>query len=117
MTAPLPRRCPSCAGDMIAETARCEVCGIEVNGRFAACPVCTLTGEDRRLFSLFLSSRGNLKKVERALGISYPTVRQRMDELLSRIGWPRRPALDRLEVLRRLRTGEIDVEEAERQLS
>lgn len=113
---PLPSRCPSCGGGMTAPVARCEACGVEASGRFVPCPVCALEGEDRRLFSLFLAARGNLKKVERALGISYPTVRQRVDDLLTRLGWPKDPTADRLEVLRRLRDGEIGLEEAERLL-
>lgn len=114
--APLPAACPSCGGPVSAPVAVCGRCGVEVQGEFVPCPACRLTGDDRRLFDLFLSSRGNLKAVERALGVSYPTVRLRLDDLLNRMGYPRDRPPDRLEVLRRLRAGEIDVDEAIRLL-
>lgn len=97
---------------MIAPVAHCESCGVEVAGRFEPCPVCRLEGDDRRLFDLFLASRGNLKKVERALGLSYPTVRQKVDDLLARLRVPEDVPRDRMEVLRRVRRGEITVDEA-----
>jgi len=109
---PLPERCPSCGNGMVAPSAVCGACGVEVQGRFVPCPVCRLGGEDRRLFELFLRSRGNLKEVERALGISYPTVRQRTDDLLIRMGYPKGPPRDRMEILRRVREGGLSVDEA-----
>ena len=90
---------------------------MEVNGRFGPCAVCRLGGDDLKLFVLFLDSRGNLKKVKRALGLSYPTVRQKVDDLLTRMGHPRKKPADRMEILRRLREGEITVDEAVRTIS
>jgi hypothetical protein len=83
-----------------------------MQGEFAPCPFCNLSGEDRRLFELFLQHRGNLKQVERDLGLSYPTIRQRVDDLLSRLGYPKERGRSRMEILRRLRAGEIEVSEA-----
>jgi hypothetical protein len=100
----------------VAPAALCVDCGVEVQGEFAPCPVCRLRGEDRKLFDLFLASRGNLKRMERSLSLSYPTIRQRVDDLLTRLGYLKERPPDRLEVLRRLREGEITVEEAERLL-
>ncbi len=97
---------------MMASIAHCASCGVEVSGRFAPCPVCLLEGDDRRLFDLFLASRGNLKKIERALGLSYPTVRLRVDDLLARLRGPDAPVHDPMDVLARLRRGEITVDEA-----
>ena len=110
---PIPGRCPSCGSGMVAPIAHCESCGVEVAGRFAPCPVCRLEGEDRRLFDLFLATRGNLKRIERELGLSYPTVRQRVDDLLRRVRDPEVPPVDRMEILRRIGRGEITVDEAE----
>jgi hypothetical protein len=87
-----------------------------VQGEFTPCPFCRLSGEDRRIFELFLASRGNLKEVERALGISYPTVRQRVDEVLTRLGYPRGSRPDRLEILRQVREGDLTPDEAARLL-
>jgi len=109
---PIPGRCPSCGSGMVASIAHCESCGVEVSGRFSPCPVCLLEGDDRRLYDLFLGSRGNLKKIERTLGLSYPTVRLRVDELLARLSDPKEPPCDRLEILARVRRGEITVSDA-----
>lgn len=109
---PLPAHCPSCGGGMFAPAAVCSACGVEVQGDFTPCPVCALEAEDRKLFDLFLASRGNLKRVERSLGVSYPTVRARVETLLQKMGHHRDDPSDRLAVLRRLRAGEISVAEA-----
>ena len=113
---PVPGRCPSCGESMYAPTVVCRSCSVEVQGEFGPCPFCRLEGEDRRIFELFLASRGNLKEVERALGISYPTVRQKVDEVLTRLGYPRGSRPDRMTVLRRLRAGDLTPEEATRLL-
>lgn len=61
---------------------------------------------------LFVKTRGNLKEVERILGVSYPTVRARLDALLKALGYEEDEGEDRLRVLEALRRGEISVEEA-----
>lgn len=109
---PLPAHCPSCGGGMIAPSAVCGACGVEVQGEFTPCPVCALDEKDHKLFDLFLASRGNLKRMERRLGVSYPTVRTRVEALLAKMGHHRDDPSDRLAVLRRLRAGEISVSEA-----
>jgi hypothetical protein len=102
-------------------------CGTELSGSFEACEFCALSGEDREVLRIFLASRGNMKDLERHLGVSYPTARARFDALLGRLGLaPTGSALsaedanrgpqagpDRLEVLRRLARGEIDLAAAE----
>jgi hypothetical protein len=102
-------------------------CGTELSGSFEACEFCALSGEDREVLRIFLASRGNMKDLERHLGVSYPTARARFDALLGRLGLaPTGPALsaedanraapggsDRLEVLQRLARGEIDLSAAE----
>jgi hypothetical protein len=60
-----------------------------------------------------VKTRGNLKEVERILGVSYPTVRARLDALLKALGYEAgEEEGDRLQVLEALRRGEISVEEA-----
>ncbi len=117
-----PRDCPVC-GDRLALTRlSCEDCGTELSGVFGACDFCALGDEDRQMLRVFLSSRGNMKDVERFLGVSYPTARSRFDALLGRLGI--NPARDeeppvertrdpaRVEVLERLARGELDVDAA-----
>lgn len=75
---------------------------------------CALGHEDLETLRVFLASRGNLKEVERHLGVSYPTARVRFDELLARIGVVPSPAPDKptLSTLDRLARGLINVDEA-----
>lgn len=114
---PLPARCPSCAGTLHVERLACDRCGTEVQGSYRPCPVCALDPQARKLLDLFLRARGNLKDVQRALKVSYPTARQRIEEMFQKLdlGPPdERP--DPMDVLRRVRAGELTVEEAERLL-
>ena len=138
--ASLPARCPSCSGALHVVALRCAACGTEVHGSFAPCPVCALAPQAQALFGLFLSARGNLKGVQRALGVSYPTARQRIEGLFRQLESaageleaaargatapaataaaapaPAHVPVDRGEVLARLERGEIDVATAERLL-
>lgn len=95
-------------------------CGTEVTGSFESCQFCALGADDLALLRVFLASRGNLKEVERHLGVSYPTARARVDALLGRLGVaPQAPSSgpgDRLATLESLAAGEIDVEEALRRV-
>jgi hypothetical protein len=93
----------------------CGACHTEVTGRYDPCPVCVLEGESRRLFGLFLQARGNVRQVQRWLGVSYPTARLRVEEVLDQVGGAP-PRTDRLDVLRRVRAGELEVEAAARLL-
>lgn len=97
----------------------CPDCGSEVAGEFDPCPACRLDGDRRIVFDAFLDARGNLREVQRQLGVSYPTARIRVEEMFreldaSRHGLPGRNRA--MSILARLKEGEIDVEEAERLL-
>lgn len=115
-----PRDCPVCGQRLALTRLSCEDCGTELSGAFAACDFCALGEEDRDILRVFLSSRGNMKDVERHLGVSYPTARSRFDVLLGRLGLaPVAPSADddgsradRLSVLERLARGEVDVDAA-----
>jgi len=114
-----PRDCPVC-GDRLALTRlSCRACGTELSGEFESCEFCSLRPEDRQVLRVFLASRGNMKELERHLGVSYPTARARFDALLTRLGVaPERPAAaaPRVELLEQLAKGEIDIDQAMQKL-
>lgn len=90
----------------------------ELGGHFEACEFCSLPGDDREILHVFLMSRGNMKELERHLGVSYPTARARFDALLGRLGLDRpAQAPSRLDLLEQLASGDIDVDEALRRLA
>jgi hypothetical protein len=112
-----PRQCPVCGDQLLLTRLSCGTCATELSGRFDSCEFCTLTVEDRQMLKVFLASRGNLKDLERHLGVSYPTARARFDGLLQKLGIDR-PALPppNVEMLESLARGEIDVDEALKRL-
>jgi hypothetical protein len=111
----IPSACPSCGGALAVTRLECTHCGTEVSGHFAPCPVCRLDTDIRKLFDLFISARGNLKQVQRALGLSYPTVRLRIEELFRKLEEEMFPS-DPQTILAKVRSGELRVEEAEKLL-
>lgn len=98
----------------------CPTCDTAIEGHFDICKFCQLTDEMRDFVEIFLRSRGNIKEVERALGISYPTVRGRLDAVIKALGYSveqgptedEQAAERRREVLDALSRGEITAQEA-----
>ena len=114
-----PAQCPVCGADMVVTKLRCSHCGTELSGEFAPCRFCRLEDRHLRFVETFLRCRGSIKEVERALGVSYPTVKNMLDAALTALGLDEKPeqrALrekeERSEILQRLSDGEIDVDTA-----
>jgi hypothetical protein len=106
-----PAACPVCRSELLITRLSCSTGGTELTGSFTTCAFCSLEPDDRALLELFLLSRGNMKEVERRLGVSYPTARARVDAMIDRLGL-RAPERGRLETLEALARGEIDVDAA-----
>ena len=111
-----PTHCPACAAPLYVTELGCEQCETRVSGSFAHCEFCALNDDQRELLRVFLSSRGNMKELERHLGVSYPTARNRLADLLAALGMAAEAPEPRLEVLESLARGEIDIEQAMRDL-
>jgi len=97
----------------------CPACDITIRGRFETCPFCILSKEQTELIKIFLKSRGNLKEIERELGISYPTVRARLDDVVRTLGFTPAPEVSETvkeELLAKLESGEINADEFVRKL-
>jgi hypothetical protein len=109
---PIPSSCPVCGGAYVVTQLQCEGCGSRLEGKFGTGRLSRLNGEQTAFAEVFLSCRGNIKEVEKALGISYPTVRSRLDDVLETMGYPVRRKDDKSDVLEALSRGEITVEEA-----
>jgi hypothetical protein len=113
-----PFTCPVCSERLNLTRLTCPSCRTELSGDFITCEFCALTDEDRAVLRVFLASRGNMKELERHLGVSYPTARARFDTLLTKLGIerPAAPPPSRVELMEQVARGEIDVEEALRRL-
>ena len=114
-----PLNCPVCNERLALTRLSCPSCDTELSGGFATCEFCVLSKEDREVLRVFLASRGNMKDLERHLGVSYPTARARFDALLSKIGIDRpaaAPSPNRVELMEQVARGEIDIDEALKRL-
>ena len=109
--------CPVCGGRMSITELSCDTCGTAVKSRFEQCAVCRLPDEMYRFLLVFIKTRGSIKEMEKELGVSYPTVRSRMDELQRMMGFQTRETTESArEVIDQLEKGEISAEEAEARL-
>lgn len=79
--------CPVCANELTVTRLRCRSCGTTLEGDFAVGRFGRLNRDQMALLESFLRSRGNLREMERELGISYPTVRGRVDALVRALGF------------------------------
>lgn len=84
--------CPICSGELAVTRLHCGSCGTTLEGEFTVGRFARLPREQFGLLESFLRSRGNLKDLERELGVSYPTVRARIDQLLRVLGLADGPA-------------------------
>ena len=81
-----PAECPVCGDDLIIIRKGCMHCGSELAGEFACSPCGRREAAEQELLRVFLTSRGNLREVEKHLQVSYPTARARFDALLVKLG-------------------------------
>lgn len=114
----VPGKCPVCEGKMNVTELHCPKCNVTVRGTFALCKFCSLNDEMREFVEVFIKCRGNIKEVERELGISYPTVRSRLDKVIAALGYSLSSrseedvASERRQILTQLSNGDITAEEA-----
>ena len=79
--------CPVCSGELAVTRLRCGDCGTVIEGEFGVGRFARLTRDQTLVLESFLRSRGNLRDMERELGISYPTVRARVEALIRALGF------------------------------
>ncbi|MCO5200907.1 MAG: DUF2089 domain-containing protein [Chloroflexi bacterium] len=112
--------CPSCDSPMVVRRLECPTCGVGVDGRFDAGPLARLSREQLSFVETFLRARGKIKDVEEELGISYPTVVARLNDVLVALGFEvgedPREAERRQRVLDELAAGRLSAAEAAEQL-
>jgi len=79
--------CPVCASELAVTRLHCRSCGTTLEGDFSVGRFGRLNRDQVVLLESFLRSRGNLRDMERELGISYPTVRSRVEALVRALGF------------------------------
>ena len=118
---PVLTECPVCHDDLLVTRLECRNCGTAFEGRFALGRLFQLTSEQLHFVETFLRCEGKISRVQEELGLSYPTVRSRLEDVIHALGYEvggEREADEerRQGVLERLAGGEISSEEAFRLL-
>jgi hypothetical protein len=79
--------CPVCSSELAVTRLHCRSCGTTLEGDFSVGRFGRLSRDQMTVLESFLRSRGNLRDMERELGISYPTVRSRVEALVRALGF------------------------------
>src|SRR5436190_12126544 len=116
---------PISGGELVVSELTCEESGISIRGRFEIPRWSRLSSENEQFLETFLRCRGMLNSVEKELGISYPTVKSRLENLLGELGMAPvkedsgkkdKSSAKRAKILDQLEKGEITAEEAKAKL-
>jgi hypothetical protein len=127
---PLPTQCPICGDELQVTRLHCSGCGTSLEGAFAPGRWQRINGDQFAFAEVFIKRRGKIKDVEDELGISYPTVVARLNELITALGYDAYPSSEngataqplpelansRQAILDRLAAGEIDASAAAQEL-
>ena len=118
-TYPMPSQCPVCGEPLNVTRLTCGHCGTELTGSFSGCRFCRLEEKHLRFVETFLRCRGSIKEVEKALGVSYPTVKNMLEAALAALDLDEQRDLrvvreqeERADILERLANRELDVDTA-----
>jgi len=110
-------QCPACQGRMAPVKLKCTTCQLTVEGVLPQSRLGLLSQEHQQFVEAFLLARGNIREVEKELGISYPTVRKRIEEVVQALGYSAEARrLEQQEILDAVDRGEISPQEAIAQL-
>ena len=125
-----PGKCPVCGERLTITKLSCPKCTTSIEGDFEPCEFCRLPEEELEFVRVFIKCRGNIKDVEKELGISYPTVRGKLDAVIRSLGFEvntkeaaveaagerEAKAAAKNEILEKLSNGEITAKEATEQI-
>lgn len=115
-------KCPACDNKLMITRMTCNKCGTSIEGEFEIGRFSRLDKEQLSFLETFIRCRGSLKLMERELGLSYPTLKNKLDEAANSMGLdPVKPiskeirqerAKARMDILDKLERGEITAAEA-----
>ncbi len=102
---------------LTVEKVRLTGSGIAIEGSFELPPLARLTQEDQIFVTAFLRCHGSIKDMEELFGISYPTVKNRLNRIAAQLEFVEiNPPPSAMDLLKRLEKGEIGVEETLKKL-
>ena len=116
---PIPGECPVCHHELTVTKLYCRECDTTIEGRFFGGPFAQLTPEQIDFVEIFVRNEGKLNRMEDDLNLSYPTIRNRLHEVIRALGYePGKEATvklseeERRKILEDLNQGKISSEEA-----
>ena len=109
--------CSDCNKAMKVTRMACPSCGMAMEGDFEVAPLVQLSLDDQAFVMAFVRSHGSIKQMESLFGISYPTVKNRLNAISAALDKSFQAPSPNLYVLEQLARGEISVEEALEKLS
>ncbi|AZV62589.1 DUF2089 domain-containing protein [Peribacillus frigoritolerans] len=107
--------CPVCSKTLKITKLHCSHCHTTIENEFELSKLASLSKDQLHFVEVFLTCRGNIKEVEKELGISYPTVRGKLTDIISSLGYvqkKKKNEVDEKKVVTMLENGEITPEEA-----
>ena len=106
--------CPVCKSDLKVTRLTCTNCSTELTGDFQLSKFNYLSKEHLYFIEVFIKNKGNIKQIEKELGISYPTVKRNLDEVIVSLGYEVSPEekANKEEIFKQLEKGEITASEA-----
>lgn len=128
---PADPRCPACGGRLYSRELECVDCGLHLRASYPRNEFARLDDDALHLLRIFVACEGRIRDMERALGVSYPTVKSRLKGLRETLGFDAERALAEqveptaakapkpqtaADTIGRLERGEIDFDEAMRRL-
>ncbi|WP_090832469.1 MULTISPECIES: DUF2089 domain-containing protein [unclassified Bacillus (in: firmicutes)] len=114
MSYPVITNCPVCSQTLKITKLHCNHCATTIENEFELSKFASLSQEQLQFVETFLVCRGNIKEVEKELGISYPTVRGKLTDIITSLGYEpqKKNEVDEKKVVTMLEKGEITPEEA-----
>src|SRR5512146_1204490 len=83
----LPTKCPLCGGDVTVTRIYCRNCDTTIEGHFQGGPFSQLTPEQLAFVEMFVRNEGRINRMENEMGLSYPTIRNRLHEVIRALGF------------------------------
>jgi len=83
----IPTKCPLCGGEIAVTRIYCRDCDTTIEGRFIGGPFSQLNAEQLSFVETFIRCEGKITRMETEIGLSYPTIRNRLHEVIRALGY------------------------------
>jgi hypothetical protein len=110
----IPDKCPICENELTITELKCLKCGTHISGEFYASKFAGLSKDQLLFIENFIKCRGSIKEMEKEMGVSYPTVKGRLEEVADAMGYGKKvdEGEDVRRILDKIDRDEITVSEA-----